>query len=99
MKNENSALWGMTIPCVLVFPGVAWASTETAEAASTGPDLSGVGRALGMMLFAYLALKWINRKKDRDDNEARGFLGLRVKPWVVWSAVILGLLILLAKSG
>ena len=51
MKNENGALWGLTIPCVLVFPGVAWASTETAGAASTGPDLSGVGRALGLSLI------------------------------------------------
>lgn len=99
MENENSALWGLTIPCVLVFPGVAWASTETAEAASTGPDLSGVGRALGMMLFAYLALKWFNRKKDRDDDEPRGFLGLRVKPWVVWLVVIGGLALLMARSG
>lgn len=85
MKNENRALWGLTIPCVLVFPGVAWASTETAGAASTGPDLSGVGRVLDMMLFAYLALKWFNRKKDRDVDEPRGFLGCRSSPgWCGW---------------
>ena len=30
--------------------GLAWAGTEAAGAAFTGPDLSGVGRVLGMML-------------------------------------------------
>jgi hypothetical protein len=75
------------------------ASTEAAGAASTGPDLSGVGRVLGMMLFAYLALKWFNRKKDRDDDAPRGFLGLPVKPWVVWLVVIGGLALLMARSG
>lgn len=85
---------GMSIPT-----GLAWANTEGAGAASTGPDLSGVGRVLGMMLFAYLALKWINRKKDRDDNAPRGFLGLPVKPWVVWLVVIGGLALLMARSG
>lgn len=85
---------GMSIPT-----GLACANTEGAGAAFTGPDLSGVGRVLGMMLFAYLALKWINRKKDRDDNAPRGFLGLPVKPWVVWLVVIGGLALLMARSG
>ena len=98
-KTEGSALRGPAIASVLAFSGVAWASTETAEAASTESDLSGVGRALGMMLFAYLALKWFNRKKDRDDDAPRGFLGLRVKPWVVWLVVIGGLALLMARSG
>ena len=80
-------------------PGLAWASTEAAGAASTGPDLSGVGRVLGMMLFAYLALKWFNRRQDRDDDAQRGFLGLPVKPWVVWLVVIGGLALLMARSG
>lgn len=80
-------------------PGLAWANTEVAGTASTGPDLSGVGRVLGMMLFAYLALKWFNRKKDRDDDAPRGFLGLPVKPWVVWLVVIGGLALLMARSG
>lgn len=85
---------GMSIPT-----GLAWANTEGARVASTGPDLSGLGRALGMMLFAYLALKWFNRKKDRDDDAPRGFLGLPVKPWVVWLVVIGGLALLMARSG
>lgn len=51
----------------------------------------------GMMPFAYLALKWFNRKKDRDDE--RGFLGLPVKPWVAWLVVIGGLALLMARSG
>jgi hypothetical protein len=80
-------------------PGLAWANTDAAGTASTGPDLSGVGRVLGMMLFAYLALKWFNRKKDRDDDAPRGFLGLPVKPWVVWLVVIGGLALLMARSG
>lgn len=79
--------------------GLAWASTEAAGTASTGPDLSGVGRVLGMMLFAYLALKWFNRRQDRDDDAQRGFLGLPVKPWVVWLVVIGGLALLMARSG
>ena len=35
---------------VCMATGLAWASPEATGAASTGPDLSGVGRALGMML-------------------------------------------------
>lgn len=84
---------------VVISPRMAWASNETAGAVSTGPDLSDVGRVLGMMLFAYLALKWFNRKKDRDEDEPRGFLGLPVKPWVVWLVVIGGLGLLMARSG
>ena len=98
-KIEGRAQRGLAIASVLAFPWVAWASTETVEAAFTGPDLSGVGRVLGMMLFAYLALKWFNRKKDRDDDAPRGFMGLPVKPWVVWLVVIGGLALLMARSG
>lgn len=84
----------------MVFPWMAWASTEAAETtASRGTNLTGVGRVLGMMLFAYLALKWFNRKKDGDDDEPRSFLGLRVKPWVVWVVVIGGLGLLMGRSG
>lgn len=85
---------------LMVFPWMAWASTEVAKTtASSGTNLTGVGRVLGMMLFAYLALKWFNRKKDADDDEARSFLGLRVKPWVVWVVVISGVVWLMARSG
>lgn len=95
-----AALRRLASGVVVVFPWTAWATTETAAgAASTGLDLSGVGRVLGMMLFAYLALKWVNRKKDRDEDEPRGFLGLPVKPWVVWLVVIGGLGLLMARSG
>jgi len=83
-----------------VSPWAVWASNEsTTSTSSSGPDLSGVGRVLGMMLFAYLALKWINRKKDREEDEPRGFLGLPVKPWVVWLVVIGGLGLLVVRSG
>lgn len=75
----------------------AWASSATT--ASTGPNLSGVGRVVGMMLFAYLALKWINRKKDRDEDEPRGLWGSSVKPWMVWLVVIGGLVLLMVRSG
>lgn len=85
---------------VVAFPWAVWASVEaTTNTASTGPDLTGVGRVLGMMLFAYLALKWFNRKKDRNEDEPRGFLGLPVKPWVVWLVVIGGLGLLMVRSG
>lgn len=84
----------------VISPWTVLASTEpAANTAATGPDLSGVGRVLGMMLFAYLALKWFNRKKDRDEDEPRGFLGLSVKPWVVWLVVIGGLGLLMVQSG
>lgn len=96
-----AALRRLVMGGAVVLPLVAWASTETtaSTAASTGPDLSGVGRVLGMMLFAYLALKWFNRKKDRDEDEPRGFLGLPVKPWVVWLVLIGGLGLLMVQSG
>lgn len=86
--------WNGLSAVLVLAHGSAWATS--AESTSSA---NAVGKALGVMLFAYLVLKWINRKKDHDDDEARGFLGLRVKPWVAWLAVILGLLILLAKSG
>ena len=98
-KIEGRAQRGLAVASVLACPCWALASTEAARAASTGPDLSGVGRVLGMMLFAYLALKWFNRRQDRDDDAPRGFLGLRVKPWVVWLVVIGGLALLMARSG
>jgi hypothetical protein len=86
------------------FTGLVWLAVPVgavAETVATQPSspASAVGRVLGMMLFAYLALKWINRKKNRDDDEPRGFLGLRVKPWVVWLVVIGGLGLLMARSG
>ena len=58
------------------------AAAETAAAQPSSPAAA-VGRVLGMVLFGYLVLKWANRKKDRGDDEPQGFLGLRVKPWVV----------------
>jgi hypothetical protein len=85
---------------MMVFPLMVSASTEAAKSTvSSGTNLSGVGRVLGMMLFAYLALKWFSRKKDADDDEPRSFLGLRVKPWVVWVVVISGVVWLMARSG
>jgi hypothetical protein len=83
----------LTAVATLAHSSVWAASPQSPSSANT------IGKALGMMLFAYLALKWINRKKDRDDDEARGFLGLPVKPWVVWLVVIGGLGLLMARSG
>jgi hypothetical protein len=85
---------------VVALPFMAWAGTGTeASTQSTGPDFHRVGRVLGMVLFAYLILKWANRKKDRDDDEPRSFLGQHIKPWVVWLVVIGGLGLLMARSG
>lgn len=96
----SSVLRRVAVGGAVVFPWAACASTQTAtNAASTGPDLSGVGRVLGMILFAYLVLKWFNRKKDKDDDETRGVLGRSVKPWVVWLVVIGGLAWLMVQSG
>jgi len=95
-----AVLHRLACAAVVGAPWAAWASTDSAaNTVSTGPDLSGVGRVLGMMLFAYLALKWFNRKKDRDEDEPRGFLGLPVKPWVVWLVLIGGLGLLMVQSG
>lgn len=107
MKRTMMGGWAESAPTalrylvvgVVVSPWSAWASTEAIGAASTGPNLSGVGRVLGMMLLAYLALKWFNRKKVKDEDEPRGFLGLSVKPWVVWLVVIGGLGLLMVQSG
>lgn len=79
---------------------VTWVHSSVWAASPQNPSsANAIGKALGMVLFAYLALKWINRKKDHDDDEPRGFLGLRVKPWVVWLVVIGGLGLLMARSG
>lgn len=99
-RELAAALRRLACAAVVVAPWAAWASTDSAaNTVSTGPDLSGVGRVLGMMLFAYLALKWFNRKKDRGEDAPRGFLGLSVKPWVVWLVLIGGLGLLMVQSG
>ena len=67
----------------LVGLGVQVAAAAQAAAAQPSSPAAAVGRVLGMVLFGYLVLKWANRKKDRGDDEPQGFLGLRVKPWVV----------------
>lgn len=91
MKRTWNALAG----AMLFAHSSVWAASSTNPSA-----VNAIGKALGMLLFAYLVLKWVNRKKgDESDGEPRGFLGLPVKPWVVWSVVILGLLLLMAKSG
>ena len=87
-------LWSDLAGAVTLVHSSVWAASPQNPSSANA-----IGKALGMMLFAYLALKWINRKKDRDDDEARGFLGLRVKPWVVWLVVIGGLGLLMARSG
>lgn len=89
-SGKALALW------VLCVPLVSLAQTNVSD---THSSVQAVGRVLGMMLFAYLALKWFNRKKDRNDDASRGFLGLPVKPWVVWLVVIGGLALLMARSG
>ena len=78
----------------------AWAATDaTAQGgASTGPNLSGVGKALGMVLFGYLVMKWANRSKS-DEDEPRGFFGQRIKPVYVWLVLILGLIVLMSRTG
>lgn len=86
--------WSVLAAVATLAHSSLWATTPQSQSSANA-----IGKALGMMLFAYLALKWINRKKDRDDDEARGFLGLRVKPWVVWLVVIGGLALLTARSG
>lgn len=86
--------WNVLAAVATLAHSSLWAASPQSPSSANA-----IGKALGMMLFAYLALKWINRKKDRDDDEARGFLGLRVKPWVVWLVVIGGLGLLMARSG
>jgi len=100
LQASALALWCLITNMLLALPLLVRSAiaAETA-ASSTGPDLSGVGRVLGMMLFAYLAMKLLNRKKDSDDSEQRGLLGMPVKPWVVWMVVIGGLVLLVVKSG
>lgn len=83
-----------------LIPWSAQAASETANSgATTGTSsLTGVGRALGMMLFAYLALKWTNRRKSDDDDET-GFMGQHIKPIYVWLVIIAGVVLLMWRSG
>lgn len=86
--------WIGLVAVVTMAHNSVWAaSPQNASSANA------IGKALGMLLFAYLVLKWVNRKKDDDNEEPRGFLGLPVKPWVVWLVVIGGLGLLMARSG
>lgn len=71
-----AVLHRLACAAVVGAPWAAWASTDSAaNTVSTGPDLSGVGRALGMMLFAYLALKWFNLRRDRNEIDVRVVTG------------------------
>lgn len=100
LQASALALWCLITNMLLALPWLAGAAMAAEPgASSTGPDLSGVGRVLGMMLFAYLAMKWLNRKKGSDDSEQRGLLGMQVNPWVVWMVVIGGLVLLVVKTG
>jgi hypothetical protein len=87
-------LWNGLVAVVIVAHSNVWAVSPQSSSSANA-----IGKALGMLLFAYLVLKWVNRKKDEDDGEPRGFLGLAVKPWVVWLVVIGGLGLLMARSG
>ena len=88
-------LWNGLIAVVFLAHGSVWAASPQNPSSANA-----IGKALGMLLFAYLVLKWVNRKKGEDnDGESRGFLGLPVKPWVVWLVVIGGLGLLMVRSG
>jgi hypothetical protein len=77
-------------------PMMVNAQTSTSEAQSSA---QAVGRVLGMMLFGFLVLRWINRRKE--DHSSSPKTGLRgpVKPVYVVLTLVLGLALLMWVSG
>ena len=97
--KARTVLASLLAVCFGLMSGAAWAANEaTSQGASTGPNLSGVGKVLGMVLFGYLVMKWANRSKSNDD-EPRGFFGQNIKPVYLWLVLILGLIVLMSRTG
>jgi hypothetical protein len=78
----------------LFWMSAAHAAEQAAPA--QGGAASGVGKALGMALFGYLALKFFNRNKNDDGAERRG----GVKPiYLVLLAVMVGIFVFEKMKG
>lgn len=77
-------------------PMMVNAQTSTSEAQSSA---QAVGRVLGMMLFGFLVLRWINRRKEDHSNAPKTGLRGPVKPLYVVLTLLLGLALLMWVSG
>jgi hypothetical protein len=94
-KKSKSAIAITTGSIALFCMSAAHAADQATPA--QGGTASGVGKALGMVLFGYLALKFFNRNKDGDESdERRG----GVKPiYLVLLAVMAGIFIFERMKG
>lgn len=87
----------LALRCELVFAAY---STTVAAAPRAGMDLSGVGRAPDLALFAYLCLLWTNRvQSEEDDTSPRRRPRKRATPELLIVVAILGLLWLIWQTG
>lgn len=80
----------------LLCMSAAHAAEQVAPA--QGGAASGVGKALGMVLFGYLALKFFNRNKDDGDDSAERRGGIR-PIYLVLLAVMVGIFVFEKMKG
>ena len=81
---------------VLCVPTVALAQTNASD---TQSSLQAVGRVLGMMLFGFLLMRWINRRKENRASTPKTGLRSPVKPLYMALVLVLGLALLMWVSG
>lgn len=63
-----------------------------------GNDLSGFGKVLGMMIFGYVAIRLVRRRKEAG-RAGRGNQNRSVKPVYIWLVVLAGLTLLYWQMG
>lgn len=97
LKIESKSAIAITTSSIALF----WMSAaHAAEQAvpSQGGTASAIGKALGMALFGYLALKFFNRNKDSVDSGAERRGG--IKPiYLVLLAVMVGIFVFEKMKG
>lgn len=98
MQRFTKKTIGLIAAITLALAHTAATATEGAPSTSGGVS-SNIGRIIGMMIFGFVVMRFFRRKDDDgDDEEKSGFFG-RVKPIYVVSVVILGLALLMWRSG
>lgn len=81
---------------VIGVPAVALAQGSASDAHSPA---QAVGRVLGMMVFGYLVMRWVKRRKEARDSAPKTGLRAPVKPVYVVMVLVLGLALLMWLSG
>jgi hypothetical protein len=97
LKIKSKSAIAITTGSIALFcMSAAHAAEQVAPA--QGGAASGVGKALGMVLFGFLALKFFNRNKDDGDDSAERRGGIR-PIYQVLLAVMVGIFVFEKMKG